>query len=98
MSIAFIVGISGIILLLIGGLISYYIPGKRDPSKESTLTDHLGPMLIKNFTIRPQKIYNDFVGDELEKKRTLMRNIGIVLFVLGCLLSIAYLILDPPFK
>lgn len=94
MTYTIIAGILGVIFLLAGGIIGYYTPAKRDPSKESTITDKIGPLISKDFVVRPQKIYNDLYGDDLERKRTIMRTTGLIFFILGCLLSMSVFIFD----
>ena len=93
MSLTFVFTFLGTLLSFIGGLIVILAPGKRDPKKETSLTDRILPFLVKYSPISPQKIYNDLYGDELEKRRTRHRNFGIICFSVGSILLLAGLIL-----
>jgi len=93
MSLTFIITFLGTLLSSIGGLIVILTPGKRDPKKETSLTDRILPFLVKDSPVSPQKIYNDLYGDELEKRRTIRRNFGIIFFSIGSVLLLAGLVL-----
>jgi hypothetical protein len=93
MALSYIFTVLGTVLSFTGGLIVIVIPGKRDPSKETSLADRIAPFLIKDSTLTTQQIYNDLYGDDLERRRTIKRNIGIICFVVGNLLLLASLVL-----
>ena len=93
MTLTYIFTVLGTLLSFTGGIIVILLPGKRDPSKETSLAEKISPFLIKDNTISPQKIYNDLYGDDLERRRTIKRNIGIICFVVGNLLLLASLVL-----
>lgn len=92
MTLTYIFTAVGTILSFAGGLIVILVPAKRDPSKETSIADIIAPYLIKDCLISTQKIYNDLYGDDLERKRTIKRTIGIVSFVLGNLFLLTSLI------
>ena len=87
MSLTFVITFLGTLLSSVGGLIVILTPGKRDPKKETSLTDTILPFLVKDSPISPQKIFNDLYGDKLE------RNFGIICFSVGSLLLLVGLLL-----
>jgi hypothetical protein len=93
MSLTFVITFLGTLLSSVGGLIVILTPGKRDPKKETSLTDTILPFLVKDSPISPQKIFNDLYGDKLERKRTMLRNFGIICFSVGSLLLLVGLLL-----